>query len=188
MGDHILACGDARDQSSYNDILNGEKATLVITDPPYNVKIDRNVAGHGSIQYREFGMASGEMDKSQFTHFLGTICVRLIENSIDGSIHYIFMDWRHLQELLAAGGPIYSELKNVCVWNKTNGGLGSFYRSKHELVLVWKAGTAGHINNFGLASMAEFGRTFGTTPASTRSAKDAWMNWRYIQRSSRSRL
>jgi DNA modification methylase len=150
MGDHILACGDARDKSVYGNTLMGQKAALVITDPPYNVKIDRNVAGHGSIRYREFGMASGEMNEAQFTDFLRTICERLVENSIDGSIHYIFMDWRHMRELLAAGGPVFSELKNICVWNKTNGGLGSFYRSKHELVFVWKAGTASHINNFGL--------------------------------------
>jgi len=150
MGDHILACGDARDQSVYGDILTERKATLVITDPPYNVRIDRNVGGLGSIRHREFGMASGEMNQSQFTDFLRNTCARLVENSIDGSIHYIFMDWRHTQELLAAGYSCYSELKNVCVWNKTNGGMGSFYRSKHELIYVWKAGTAGHTNNFEL--------------------------------------
>ena len=75
---------------------------------------------------------------------------RLVANSVDGSIHQIFLDWRHLWEMLSAGRAIYSELKNLCIWNKTNAGMGSFYRSKHELIFVWKSGTAAHTNNFEL--------------------------------------
>jgi hypothetical protein len=95
-------------------------------------------------------MGCGEMTSSDFTTFLTKTFEHLVANSADGSIHYAFMDWRHMQEMLEAGHAVYSELKNLCVWNKTNGGMGSFYRSKHELVFVWKAGTAPHLNNFEL--------------------------------------
>jgi DNA modification methylase len=150
LGTHRLLCGDARDQSTYDRLLEGAKAEFVFTDPPYNVAIDGNVCGLGRIRHRDFAMACGEMSEFEFTTFLATVFERLAENSIDGSIHQICMDWRHMWEMLVAGRKAYSELKNLCVWNKTNGGMGSFYRSKHELVFVWKSGTAPHINNFEL--------------------------------------
>lgn len=112
--------------------------------------------GLGRIQHREFAMASGEMSDTEFTKFLETIFHRLVANTVDGSIHDIFMDWRHMFEVLSAGRDVYTELKNLCVWAKTNAGMGSFYRSKHELVFVWKSGTAPHVNNFGLG---QFGRS-----------------------------
>src|SRR5438445_11421870 len=95
-------------------------------------------------------MGCGEMDEAEFIAFLETVFERLTENTDDGSIHQICMDWRHMWEMLAAGRKVYSELKNLCVWNKTNAGMGSFYRSKHELIFVWKSGSAEHINNFEL--------------------------------------
>ena len=122
----------------------------MFTDPPYNVAIDRNVCGLGRIRHRDFAMGCGEMNEPEFTTFLQTVFERLAENTVDGSIHQICMDWRHVWEMLAAGRAVYGELKNLCVWNKTNAGMGSFYRSKHELVFVWKSGTAAHINNFEL--------------------------------------
>jgi DNA modification methylase len=150
LGDHRLLCGDARDKTAYERLLEGAKAEFVFTDPPYNVAIDGNVCGLGRIHHREFKMASGEMSEVDFTAFLQAVFAQLAENTVDGSIHQIFTDWRHLSEMLNAGRVVYSELKNVCVWNKTNAGMGSFYRSKHELVFVWKSGTAAHINNFEL--------------------------------------
>ena len=90
------------------------------------------------------------MNEAQFTEFLATTMRCMAANSVDGSIHQIFMDWRHMSEMLAAGYQVYSELKNVCVWNKSNAGMGTFYRSKHELVFVWKCGGAPHVNNFEL--------------------------------------
>jgi DNA modification methylase len=90
------------------------------------------------------------MSEAEFTSFLRTVFVHLAENTIDGSIHDICMDWRHMSEMLVAGRKVYSELKNLCVWNKSNAGMGSFYRSKHELIFVWKHGGAPHINNFEL--------------------------------------
>jgi DNA modification methylase len=150
LGTHRLLCGDARDKAAYDHLLEGAKAEFVFTDPPYNVAIDGNVCGLGRVRHREFAMASGEMSEAEFTAFLQAVFALLIENTVDGSIHQICMDWRHLSEMIGAGRAVYSELKNLCVWNKSNAGMGSFYRSKHELVFVWKSGTAAHINNFEL--------------------------------------
>ena len=150
LGSHRLLCGDARDKAAYDRLLEGAKAEFVFTDPPYNVEIDGHVCGLGRVRHRDFAMGCGEMSEAEFTAFLKTVFALLAENSIEGSIHQICMDWRHSWEMLNAGRAIYSELKNLCVWNKTNAGMGSFYRSKHELVFVWKAGTAAHINNFEL--------------------------------------
>ena len=149
-------CGDARDQTAYDALLEGAKADFVFTDPPYNVAIDGHVSGLGSIQHREFMMASGEMTEDEFTEFLQTVFYFLVANSVDGSIHEICMDWRHAWGMLAAGRAVYSELKNLCIWNKTNAGMGSFYRSKHELVFVWKSGTTAHINNFELGQHGRY--------------------------------
>jgi hypothetical protein len=147
IGRHRLLCGDATEAKSYARVLAGEPAQMVFTDPPYNVPIDGHVSGLGSVRHREFAMASGEMDEAAFTGFLSTVLGHLAANSLDGAIHYVCMDWRHVGELLAAGRSVYTELKNICVWRKTNGGMGSLYRSQHELVFVYKAGTAPHINN-----------------------------------------
>ena len=149
LGNHRLLCADARDGAAYDRLLEGAKAEFVFTDPPYNVAIDGNVCGLGRIRHREFAMGCGEMSEVEFTTFLKTVFDRLAEHTIDGSIHQICMDWRHMWEMLAAGRQVY-ELKNLCVWNKTNAGMGSFYRSKHELVFVWKSGRTAHINNFEL--------------------------------------
>jgi ParB-like chromosome segregation protein Spo0J len=150
LGTHRLLCGDARDQAAYAHLMEGAKAEFVFTDPPYNVAIDGHVCGLGRVRHREFAMGGGEMSEADFTGFLKGVFVLLAENSLDGSIHQICMDWRHIGEMLGAGRAVYSELKNLCVWNKSNAGMGSFYRSKHELVFVWKCGTAAHINNFEL--------------------------------------
>ena len=150
LGNHRLLCGDARNQSAYDCLLEGAKAEFVFTDPPYNVVIEGHVCGLGRVHHREFAMASGEMSEAEFTAFLEGVFSLLAANTVDGSIHDICMDWRHMSEMLAAGRKVYSELKNLCVWNKTNAGMGTFYRSKHELVFVWKVGTIPHINNFEL--------------------------------------
>jgi DNA modification methylase len=150
LGNHRLLCADARDQAAYASLLEGAKATFVFTDPPYNVMIDGNVSGLGRVRHRDFAMGSGEMKEAEFIAFLETVFQRLAQNTVDGSIHQICMGWRHMWEMLAAGRKVYSELKNLCVWNKTHAGMGSFYRSKHELVFVWKSGTAAHSNNFEL--------------------------------------
>ena len=156
LGLHRLLCGDATEETSYRRLMGGKKVQMVFTDPPYNVPIHGHVSGLGSIRHEEFPMASGEMSEAEFTTFLRTVLGHLAVFSADGSIHYICMDWRHLYELLTAGRAVYSELKNLCVWNKDNGGMGSFYRSKHELVLVFKNGTAPHLNHFELGQHGRY--------------------------------
>lgn len=150
VGPHRLVCGSALDRASYAALLGDQNAQLVFTDPPYNVPIAGHVSGLGQIRHREFAMASGEMSEDAFTGFLHTAFGNAATVSTDGAIHFVCMDWRHMGEILKAGQGVYSELKNLCVWAKTNAGMGSFYRSQHELVFVWKAGKAPHINTFGL--------------------------------------
>lgn len=147
LGNHRLLCGSALEPVAYQQVLAGALAEFVITDPPYNVPINGHVSGKGAVQHREFAMASGEMSEGEFVKFLSEVCGLLAANSVPGSIHDVFMDWRHMSELLKAGKAAYSELLNLCVWKKHNAGMGSLYRSQHELVFVFKNGTAPHINN-----------------------------------------
>ncbi len=156
LGEHLLFCGDALDVESYQNVLGNDLAAAVFTDPPYNVPIPGHVSGMGAIQHDDFAMASGEMSQSEFIAFLSRVCRHLTTFSHDGSMHFICMDWRHAFELLTAGKDAYSDLKNICIWNKTNGGMGSLYRSKHELVFVFKNGQAPHINN---VALGKFGRS-----------------------------
>ncbi|MBA4233789.1 MAG: DNA methylase N-4 [Ralstonia sp.] len=156
IGPHRLICGDATSAKTYAALLGNEKAAVVFTDPPYNVPISGHVSGLGGVQHREFAMASGEMTSAQFTGFLTTVFGHLADFSVDGAIHFQCMDWRHIGEILAAGGSAYTELKNLCVWAKTNGGMGSLYRSAHELVFVFKSGTAPHVNNVELGKHGRY--------------------------------
>ena len=156
LGRHKLICGDARLAGSYTRLLGSERVDLVFTDPPYNVPIDGHVSGLGAVKHREFAFASGEMSTSQFTTFLTESLGSMAACCRDGAIAFVCMDWRHMRELLAAGYAVFSELKNLCVWNKTNGGMGAFYRSKHELVFVWKVGNAPHTNTFGLGDTGRY--------------------------------
>jgi DNA modification methylase len=155
LGDHRLFCGDALDESSYSVLMNGQRADIVFADPPYNVKIDGNVCGKGSIRHREFAMASGEMTEAEFLSFLNRALGLLENHSKPGSVHFICMDWRHAGEILSAGKQTYDTLLNLCVWAKDNGGMGSFYRSQHELVFVFRKGLESHRNN---VQLGKFGR------------------------------
>ena len=156
LGAHRLLCADARDPAAYGRLLDGVKAEFVFTDPPYNVQIDGHVCGLGRIRHANFAMGCGEMSEAEFTAFLEAVFRMLADNTVDGSIHEICMDWRHVPEMLAAGHAVYDELKNLCVWNKSNAGMGTFYRSKHELVFIWKSGTAPHLNTF---ELGQYGRS-----------------------------
>jgi DNA modification methylase len=136
--------------------MGSDKANLVFTDPPYNVPINGHVGGLGKTQHREFAFASGEMNATEFTRFLTDSLKPMASYCHDGAIAFVCMDWRHMRELLDAGAAAFTELKNLCVWNKTNGGMGSFYRSKHELVFVYKVGTSPHTNSFELGQTGRY--------------------------------
>ena len=154
LGNHRLACGDARDEEVYRTLMSpgrdggAERAQMVFTDPPYNVRIRGNVSN--SSGHREFVMASGEMSQDAFVAFLTSTFQRMATWSEDGSIHFVCMDWRHMDEISAAGRAVFSELKNLIVWAKDNAGMGTFYRSRHELIFAFKNGAAPHINAFEL--------------------------------------
>jgi DNA modification methylase len=155
LGKHRILCGDASDESSYPKLLGAKRASVAFVDPPYNVAIKGNVSGKGAIQHREFLMASGEMNVSEFIEFLASRLKLLARYSAAGSLNFVFMDWRHMGELIAAGMQVYDELLNVCVWVKNNGGMGSFYRSRHELVFVFRNGKGKHRNNI---QLGKYGR------------------------------
>ena len=155
LGEHRLYCGNAQEAQSFEQLMNAQSAGMVITDPPYNVKVQGHIGGKGKIKHKEFAMASGEMSSVEFTQFLKTTFDLLVANSIAGSVHTVFMDWRHLPEIIAAGQSSYTSLLNMCVWVKNQAGMGSLYRSQHELALIYKNGNASHQNN---VQLGRFGR------------------------------
>src|SRR5262249_9736958 len=150
LGRHRLLCGSALDESAYDILMDGKLAAMAFADPPYNVPIAGHVSGLGQIQHREFVMFSGEKSAAEFIEFLVKIMALHARFSRDGALQFICIDWRHVAELLMAGRQVYTELKNICVWVKNHTGMGTFYRSRHEFVLVFKHGTAAHRNNIEL--------------------------------------
>lgn len=156
LGRHRLMCGDALSAQDVSALCGGVKMDLLFADPPYNVPVHGHVSGLGQHQHREFAFASGEMDKEAFTGFLKDTLGNAAKHLKDGAIAFVCMDWRHMAEMLEAGQAVFTEMKNLCVWNKTNGGMGTFYRSKHELVFVFKNGTASHTNAFGLGEEGRY--------------------------------
>lgn len=156
LGSHRLICGDARSPADIERVVDVNSVDLIFTDPPYNVPVNGHVGGLGQTKHREFAFASGEMTPAEFTQFLNSTLGNAAAVAKDGAIAFVCMDWRHMRELMDATVGVFSELKNLCVWNKTNGGMGSFYRSKHELVFVYKVGTASHTNAFGLGDSGRY--------------------------------
>jgi DNA modification methylase len=155
LGRHQIMCGSAVEQQPYATVLGSKRADVVFIDPPYNVPIAGNVSGKGAIQHREFPMASGEMSEFEFCSFLTSSLRLLARYSAVDSVHFVYMDWRHIGELLTAGREVYDSVLNVCVWVKNNGGMGSFYRSRHELVFVFRNGKGSHRNN---VQLGRYGR------------------------------
>lgn len=172
LGAHRLLCADARDPLAYGRLLDGEKARLIITDPPYNVPVNGHVCGLGQVKHDEFVMASGEMSEPEFVAFLTTVFNMLAAHSLSGSIHFISTDWRHLYEFLQAGRATYTTFKNLVVWAKTNAGMGSFYRSQHELFLVFKNGRAAHTNTFELGQHGRHRTNLWTYPGVNSGQRD----------------
>jgi DNA modification methylase len=155
LGKHRVLCGNSLEDNSYKKLMISRRASVVFADPPYNLAINGNVCGNGSIRHREFAMGSGEMSEAEFVAFLTTSLRLLARHSSSGSVHFICIDWRHMGELLAAGKQIYDALLNLCVWAKDNGGMGSFYRSQHELIFIFKNGQGPYRNN---VKLGQFGR------------------------------
>jgi DNA modification methylase len=156
LGRNRVVCGDALEDGTYSLLMEGQRAACVFIDPPYNDPIDGYVTGFGRRHHSEFKMASGEMNQTEFTEFLHKAISRVVANSKAGSLHYIFMDWRHIPELLAAAGRVFTEFKSLCVWDKQGGGQGSLYRSEHELVFVFKSGKDKHRNNIQLGKYGRY--------------------------------
>ena len=151
LGDHRVGCGDGRDADFLRRVIGyGSHIDVAFLDPPYNVRIGGHAVSAG--RHREFAMASGEMTEAEFRSFLTDALGAAASVSRDGAVHFVCMDWRHMDDVSAVGRAIYGERLNLCVWNKSNAGMGSLYRSKHELVFVYRVGTASHLN------MVELGR------------------------------
>jgi DNA modification methylase len=149
LGTHRLLCGDARVDDHFVRLLGDRRASMAFIDAPYNLPVSF-IGGRGKIKHREFVQASGELSPSEYASFLATVLTLAARHSVQGSVHFVCMDWRHCAEMLIAGGQVYTELKNLIVWVKTNAGQGSFYRSQHEFIFAFKNGDGAHINNFEL--------------------------------------
>lgn len=147
LGSHRVLCGNALLNESCERLMERKKADVIWSDPPFNVAIDGHATGNGNIHHREFSMASGEMTAQEFTTFRTMSLGNMARHSKPGSVHFVCMDFRHMKELLTAGSQVFDSLLNLCVWNKNNGGMGSLYRSQHELIFVYKYGKATHENN-----------------------------------------
>lgn len=156
LGDHFIFCGDSLNDKSFEILMQGELAQIVVTDPPYNCKIKGHVCGLGKTQHEEFAMASGEMTDSEFAEFISKFMQNLVKFSCDGSLSYIFMDWVGVKLLLTQGKKHYSELKNIAVWNKKVGGMGAMYRRQHEMVPIFKNGKAKHQNHIQLGKNGRY--------------------------------
>jgi len=156
LGSHRIICGDSTKPEVFEKLMGDELAQMIFTDAPYNVPVNGHICGLGKVQHDEFVMGAGEMSRAEFTDFLAKVMDNLAAYSVDGSIHYQCMDWRHMGEMLEAGERVYDSLRNLVVWNKDNGGMGSFYRSKHELIFVFRKGSAAHINNFALGQHGRY--------------------------------
>src|SRR6516165_5371734 len=149
LGPHRLLCGDARNAEDIDRLVGTDRAAMAFLDPPYNVRV-RDIVGRGQIKHAEFAMASGELSRTDFVEFLKQSLGAVAAVSRDGAIHFVCMDWRHMGELIEAGSAVYGEMVNLAVWAKTNAGQGSFYRSAHELIGVFRVGEAPHLNNIEL--------------------------------------
>lgn len=145
LGNHRIGCGDGRDGDFLRAVI-GEDARIdaAFLDPPYNVRINGHANARG--RHREFAMASGEMDETAFRMFITESLGACASVSRDGAVHFVCMDWRHMEGVKVVGSELYGGLLNLCIWNKSNAGMGSLYRSKHELVFVFKVGSAPHFN------------------------------------------
>lgn len=155
IGPHNILCSDARGPESFTTLMGDDRADMVLTDMPWNVKVDGHVSGLGKIKHREFPMASGEMDRERFTHFTTTVLQNQADFAKPGALVLEFIDWRSVAMMIGVGETIFDQLMNICVWVKPSGGMGSLYRSRHELVCVFRVKGGKHLNN---VQLGKFGR------------------------------
>lgn len=156
LGDNFILCANSLLRKAFEILMQGELAQIVITDPPYNCKVNGHVCGSGKIKHEEFAMASGEMTEAEFAEFISGFMQHLVKFSSDGSLHYIFMDWRNINILLNQGKKYYTELKDIAIWNKLSAGMGSLYRSQHEMIPIFKNGKAKHQNHIQLGKYGRY--------------------------------
>jgi DNA modification methylase len=145
LGPHRIGCGDARDQAFVRKVMGeGIVADLAFLDPPYNVPI----VGYANTKakHKDFAMASGEMSEAEYRAFLEASLAAATAVSREGAVHFLSTDWRQFGLMHAVVSDVYSALINLCVWVKSNAGMGSLYRSAHELILVARVGSARHFN------------------------------------------
>jgi DNA modification methylase len=154
LGKHRLLCGDAQKADDFGRLMNGTSAAAVFCDPPYNLRV-RAIGGRGQVRHPEFAFASGEMHPAQYREFLSETLGNGVHVSAEGSVHYVCIDWRHVGDLIAVARELYGDMLNLVVWNKSNAGQGSFYRSQHELIGVFRVGAGPHRNN---VELGRFGR------------------------------
>lgn len=156
LGEHRLVCGDALSPQAVALLMAGDSSRLVLSDVPFNVRIKGHVGGLGRQQHREFVQGAGEMSEAEFERFLKTAIMQMLIYLMDGGLAGLFIDWRSLETMLRVGRELGLTLANVIVWNKTNAGMGSLYRSKHELVCLFKKGKAAHVNNVQLGALGRY--------------------------------
>lgn len=171
LGKHRVLCADARHCEPLEQLMNGAVAAMVFVDPPYNLAIEDNVSGKGAVKHKDFQMACGEMSVEQFTAFLVEALSRLKLHSCNGALVFVCMDWRHIEELLTAGKSVFTEFKHLCVWAKDRASQGSFYRSQHELIFVFKNGKAAHVNNFLLGQHGRYRTNLWQYPSAVSLAR-----------------
>lgn len=178
-GDHRILCADARDPAMLARLVPESDVRLTIGDTPYNVRIAGNVSGLGKVKHGEFAMASGEMSRAEFVKFQKAVFQACAEVSVAGSLHFYFIDWRHIPEQMAAGEAVFGPMKNLIVWAKDNGGMGAFYRSRHELITIWKKGDAPHVNNFGLGETGRYRTNVWEYPGANtlKKGRDEELSW-----------
>ena len=154
LGNHRLLCGDARKADDLRRLMGKASAAAMFSDPPYNLRV-RSIGGRGRVRHAEFAFASGEMSSAEFRSFLTATLDNAAQFSTDGAVHFVCMDWRHIADLIGVGRGVYTEMLNLVVWNKSNAGQGSLYRSQHELIGVFRVGKVAHRNN---VELGRFGR------------------------------
>lgn len=172
LGPHRIICGNSLEEETFKNLMLGSVCAMCLQDGPFNVSVNGHVGGSGAIKHAEFAFASGEMTAKEFIDFLIKNFGLCKKYSKDGSLHYNFMDWRHMTEILEAG-KVFDSLVNLCIWNKGIGGMGSLYRSQHEMCFIFKNGKDSHTNNVQLGSNGRYRTNVWDYPPAGKTGQNA---------------